>query len=196
MYKKFIFLTAVIFSVWFILSDSCFAMQLLTKEDAIKKVLGSDVQVITQTKELTEPALSKVTQRLGGSLIYYQKGSKSAVVQTNTTFDFYFGQKDGAKTAVALIDEEPGKWGPVVFIIALDLNGAVKQVEVLSYEEKRGQPIARRSFMSQFDGKTSKNPIEVYKDINGVSGATISSRCATFAVRKAIALYEELYLNK
>lgn len=104
--------------------------------------------------------------------------------------------KDGKKTGVAIIDEEPGKWGPVDFIIALDLRGAVTRVEVLSYQEKRGQPIARHSFMSQFEGKTSKDPIQVYKDITGVSGATISSRCTTFAVRKAIVLYEELYLNK
>ena len=33
---------------------------------------------------------------------------------------------------------------------------------------------------------------KINKDINGVSGATISSRCAVFAVKKAIVLYEEL----
>ena len=77
----------------------------------------------------------------------------------------------------------------------MDLKGVVTRVEVLSYQEKRGQPIARHSFMSQYEGKTSKSPLQVDKDITGVSGATISSRCATFAVKKAIVLYEELYLN-
>ena len=97
---------------------------------------------------------------------------------------------------MAIVDEEPGKWGPVEFIIALDLQGVITRVEVLSYQEKRGQPIARHSFMSQFEGKTSKSPLKVNKDITGVSGATISSNCATFAVKKAIVLYEELYLSK
>ena len=194
--SKRIFLTAVVLCVLFVVSSNCYAIRLLTQEDALKKVFGPDAQVVTETKELADPTLSKIKERLGGSIVYYQKGSKSKEVEEKNNIDFYFASKNGQKTGVAIFDEEPGKWGPVVFIIALDLQGTVTRVEVLSYEEKRGQPIARHSFMSQFEGKASKNPIEVYKDINGVSGATISSKCATFAVRKAIVLYEELYLNK
>ncbi len=179
-----------------VLSGTCHAMRLLTQEEALKKVFGPDVKIVTENKELTEPKLSKVTQRLGGCLVCYLKGSKSERVEAKTNFDFYFALKDGKKTGVAIFDEEPGKWGPVEFIIALDLQGVVTRVEVLSYQEKRGQPIARHSFMSQFEGKTSKSPLQIDKDITGISGATISSSCATFAVKKAIILYEELYLNQ
>jgi Na+-translocating ferredoxin:NAD+ oxidoreductase RnfG subunit len=49
--------------------------------------------------------------------------------------------------------------------------------------------------MRQYRGKTSKSSLKVGKDITGISGATISSRSATFAVKKAIVLYEELYLK-
>lgn len=187
---------AVVFCASVIFSGNCHAMRLLNQEEALKKVFGQDANIITESRELSEPVLSKVMDRLGGCLTCVQKGSKSKEAVSTANFDFYFNTKDGQKTGVAVIDEEPGKWGPVQFIIALDLQGAVTRVEVMNYEEKRGQPIARHSFMSQFEGKTSKNPIEVDKDINGVSGATISSRCATFAVRKAIVLYEEFYLNK
>ncbi len=196
MFKKMVLLVILALGIGCVLSNVCFAIQLLTKEDALKKVFGEGAEITVENKELTEPALSKVKERLEGSLVFYQKGSKSAKVEEKTNFDFYFATKDGKKAGVAIFDEEPGKWGPVDFIIALDLQGAVTRVEVLSYQEKRGQPIARHSFMSQFEGKTSKDRIEVYKDINGISGATISSRCATFAVRKAIVMYEELYLNK
>ena len=196
MCKRIIFLAVAALGVMFISLNTCYAMRLLTKEEALKKVLGSDVEIKTETKELAESKLSKIKERLGGELVHYQQGSKSKEVNVAASVDFYFAVKNGQNTSVAIIDQEPGKWGPVEFIIGLDLQGAVTRVEVLSYEEKRGQPIARHSFMSQFEGKTSKDRIEVYKDINGISGATISSRCATFAVRKAIVLYEELYLNK
>lgn len=196
MFKKAIFLSVMVFCSFSVLSKMCFALQLLTQEDALKKVFGPQTQIVTETKDLAEPKLSKVKAILGGELVHYQKGSKSAGVAAKTSFDFYFALKDSNKTAVALIDEEPGKWGPVKFIVALDLQGVVKQVEVLSYEEKRGQPIARHSFLSQFEGKTSKSPLQVEKDITGISGATISSRCAAFAVKKAIALYGELYLTQ
>ena len=96
---------------------------------------------------------------------------------------------------MAIVDEEPGKWGPVKFIIAMDLRGVVKVVKVMSYHEKRGRPIARSSYMKQYKGKTGKSTLQVGKDIIGISGATISSRSATFAVKKAIVLYEEIYLK-
>jgi Na+-translocating ferredoxin:NAD+ oxidoreductase RnfG subunit len=49
--------------------------------------------------------------------------------------------------------------------------------------------------MRQYVGKTSRSTLQVGKDITGISGATISSRATTFAVTKAIVLYEELYLK-
>jgi len=64
----------------------------------------------------------------------------------------------------------------------------------MSYVEQRGRPISTRRFLSQFIGKTSKNPIQVGKDVDAVSGATISSRASAFAVKKVIALYEAAYL--
>lgn len=196
MFRKCILFLTVALCLWFSFSGVTYAVRLLTREDALKKVFGEGVEITTETKELVDPELSKIKERLDGSLVFFQKGSKSKEVSASTTIEFYFASKNGTKTGVVIFDEEPGKWGPVDFIIALDLNGAVTRVEVLSYEEKRGQPIARRSYLSQYDGKTSKSALTVGKDINGVSGATISSRCATFAVKKAIVLYEELYLNK
>lgn len=196
MFKRIVFLGVAIICLSVALSGTGYAMRLLTQEEALKKVFGPEVKIVTENKVLVEPTLSRVKERLGGNLVFYQRGSKSVGVEAKTNFDFYFATKAGEKTGVAIFDEEPGKWGPVEFIIALDLQGVVTRVEVLSYQEKRGQPIARRSFMSQFEGKTNKSPLQVDKDITGISGATISSRCAAFAVKKAIVLYEELYLRK
>lgn len=195
MSRRSVFLTGVVLCLSVALSGTGYAMRLLTQEEALEKVFGPDAEIATENKELTEPKLSKVTEELGGCLVCSLKGSQSATVEPKTDFDFYFVSKEGKRTGVALFDEEPGKWGPVEFIIAMNLQGAVTRVEVLSYQEKRGKPIARHSFLSQYEGKTRKSPLKVYKDITAVSGATISSNCATFAVKKAVVLYDELYLN-
>jgi Na+-translocating ferredoxin:NAD+ oxidoreductase RnfG subunit len=84
----------------------------------------------------------------------------------------------------------------VEFIIGLNPDGTVKRAAVMSYKEQRGRPIASRNFLSQYEGKSSRDQITVGEDVKGVSGATISSRAASFAVKKAILLYEELYLKK
>ena len=178
------------------LSLTCHAFTLMTKDEALKVIFGESTKIVTETKELAGPPMEKIQARLGGSLVFTQQGSESAEVEEPSSVDFYFATKDGKKYGVAVIDVEPGKWGPVEFIVAMDLKGTVRIVKVMSYEEIRGRPIADASFMNQYKGKTSKSALTVGKDIIGISGATISSRAATFTVKKAIAMYEEFYLNK
>jgi Na+-translocating ferredoxin:NAD+ oxidoreductase RnfG subunit len=180
----------------FALTADLFAFTLLTQEKALKEVFFSGAEIEKETKELTGATLEKIKERLGGSLIYTQEGSESAPVESNTTVDFYFAKKDGERKGVAIIDVEPGKWGPVEIITAMTTDAVVKRVKVMSYQEQRGQPIARNSFMNQYRSKTSKSPLTVGKDIIAISGATISSRAATFTVKKAIVIYEEVYLKK
>jgi len=195
MSKRIIFLVVVVLCISIFSSGACYAFVLLTKDEALKDVLGPDSEIAMETKELVGEKLSKVKERLGGELVHYEAQSESAKVEAKTTIHFYFAKKNGQKTGVAIIDEEAGKWGPVVFIIGLDPQARVTQVRVMSYQEKRGRPIARLSFLRQYQGKSSKSFLRVGRDITGISGATVSSVAATFAVKKAIVLYEELYLK-
>jgi len=196
MSKKFIFTSLTLFVVLLVTTMVCFAFTLLTKEQALKEVFWSGAEIESESVELTGETLENIKKRLGGSLVYEQQGSESAKVAEKHTVEFNFGLKDGKKRGVAIIDTEPGKWGPVEFITAMDIKGTVKRVKVMAYQEQRGRPIAMSSFMNQYRGKSSRSFLEVGKDITGISGATISSRAATFAVKKAIVIYEEVYLRK
>jgi Na+-translocating ferredoxin:NAD+ oxidoreductase RnfG subunit len=195
MSKKIIFMALTALCISLFLTVVCHAFTLLTKKQALEKIFGSGSEITVETKVLKGQKLSDIKKRLGGKLVYHQAGSESRRVAGRKKIDFHFASRNGKKIGVAIIDVEPGKWGPVEFIIALNLRGVVKVVRVMSYQEKRGRPIARRSYMNQYRGKTSKSILKVGKDIIGVSGATISSRSATFSVKKAIVLYEELYLK-
>ena len=195
MFNKFGVKIMAVLGFSMVITAVCFAFTVLTEEEALKEVFWSGAEIEKETKELTGETLEDIKERLGGSLVYTQEGSESAPVESNTTIDFYFAKKDGEKKGLAIIDTEPGKWGPVKFIVAMDINGTVKKVRVLSYEEIRGRPIARSSFMNQYRGKNVNSPLTVGKDIVGISGATISSRSATFTVKKALVIYEEVYLK-
>ncbi len=172
------------------------AITLLTKDEALQKIFGTKSKITVEKVKLKGKTLKKIKERLGGSLIFTQEGSESAAVRGKKKVKFYFASRNGKKIGVAIIEKQPGKWGPVTFIIAMNLEAVVKVVKVMSYSEKRGQPIARASYMKQYKGKTSKSALAVGTDITGVSGATISSRATTFAVKKAIVMYEECYLKK
>jgi len=185
-----------VFLVESLLAASSFAVTLLTEDKALKKMFPEADTVITEPKILDSTEIAKLKDRIGGRLVLYQKGSKAKTLAEKNDYTFYFGVKDREKIGVAVMETQPGKWGPVQFIVALDMEGEVRNLAVMLYVEKRGRPIARRSFLGQFIGKSSQDPIIVRKDIRAISGATISSRCAAFTVRKVIALYENLYLNE
>ncbi len=131
---------------------------------------------------------------LGGKWTLYPAGSKS---EQSTEYDsvvFFFASKKGQQTGVAMIEAQPGKWGHTHLIVALDTAGKVTNLAVMSYVEQHGRPIATRRFLNQFIGKTADNPIQVGKDVDAVSGATIISRAAAFAVKKVAVLYKTVYL--
>lgn len=174
-----------------------FAMTLLNKEEALKQMFPDADEIITETVQMTDTDFDALKGLLGGSLVHFQSGSESENVTESTEIVFYYGIKGGKKTSVALIDQQPGKWGPVEYIILLDIKTAkVTNLAVMSYKEKRGRPIARNNFLRQFIDKGSSDPIKVNKDIRAISGATISSDATCFAVKKAIAVVEVLVLKK
>ena len=174
-----------------------FSMTLLSKEEALKQMFPDVDNVITENVTISNSDLEILKKNLGGSLVHFQSGSQSEEVTESAELTFYYGIKNGRKTSVAIIDHQPGKWGPVQYIILLDLATAkVKNLAVMSYKEKRGRPIARKSFLKQFIGKRSGDPVQVRKDIRAISGATISSDATCFAVKKAIAIVETVILKK
>lgn len=189
-------LIAVFLLIAIILVRPCAAIVLLTNDQALKQMFSDADTVITESIVLDDAQLEQVKSQLGGKWVLYQSGSKSKAVGEENECNFYFAEKDGEKIGVALMEMQPGKWGPVKYIIALDMTGKVNDLAVMMYMEKRGKPIARRSFLGQFIGKTSADPLMTGKDVHAISGATISSRATAFAVKKVIAIYGTVYLNE
>ena len=103
-------------------TENCFAVTLLTKEKAIEKMFTDVDEVKTSNHVLTDAEISKIKEKLGGALIHFQKGSKSDDVSEAHNYDFYIGMKNNKVVRIAIIEEQPGKWGPVEFIIAIDAN--------------------------------------------------------------------------
>lgn len=82
--------------------------------------------------------------------------------------------------------------GPFRIRVILDKQLYVKQVTVISYPWKRGRDVGRRVFTDQFTGKGPGDAIRLGRDIDAMTGATISSRVMTRGVRDAIELVRNL----
>jgi Na+-translocating ferredoxin:NAD+ oxidoreductase RnfG subunit len=93
---------------------------------------------------------------------------------------------DGQLLGAYRVASEVGKYLPFEFLVALDGELAVKEVVVLNYREARGGQVQRTRFTGQFGGKTASSPIDLNRDIIGISGATLSAQAVTRGIKKTL----------
>ena len=85
-----------------------------------------------------------------------------------------------------------GKHEYITYAVALDAQGRVAGVEILSYRESQGYEIRNPRWRAQFSGKGLDSPLRLEEDIVNISGATLSSRHVTDGVRRIVALVDLL----
>ena len=94
--------------------------------------------------------------------------------------------RDGARTAFIL--DEVGKEEPITIGVVVD-GGAVASVRVLEFRESRGWEVRYPFFTDQFGGaRLAAGGID--KQVDAITGATLSVRAVSRAVRAALLLHE------
>ena len=107
-------------------------------------------------------------------------------------FTYYVGKKADKPTGYMVIDHIIGKSFPITFMTVLNVDGTVRDVEIMIYREPRGWEVRYPTFMSQFFGRNAQSD---FREINSITGATLSVRAITKGVKKAVAAYQVLYLD-
>ncbi len=91
-----------------------------------------------------------------------------------------------------VVDEQVvSRSGPFTIRVVVGRNFRVVSARVLEYSADRGRGVRRASFSRQFSGKGPDDPIRIGKDIDAVTGATLSSRSMAGGVRRAIELAQK-----
>lgn len=93
----------------------------------------------------------------------------------------------------AVVVEEIGKVSPITLIVSATPDFRVRDVSVMVYREIRGGEIAQRRFLAQYKGKRASDPIQVDRDVIGITGATLSVHGTNRAVHKALAVLQLVY---
>jgi len=65
------------------------------------------------------------------------------------------------------------------YFIVFEPNLSVQQVKVYNYQASHGQEITNKGWLKQFQGHNGGRPLTVGKNIDGISGATISVQAVT-----------------
>jgi len=89
-----------------------------------------------------------------------------------------------------IVDEVVGKHEFFTIAVGLNADGSVKQIEIMDYKESYGYEVRNEAWRKQFAGKTSAAPLKLTDDIKNISGATLSCRHVTDAVKRLLATYD------
>jgi Na+-translocating ferredoxin:NAD+ oxidoreductase RnfG subunit len=98
----------------------------------------------------------------------------------------------GPNKEALVIDRVLGKHDFITYAVAIDAQGKVKGLEIMDYRETYGYQVRGADWRKQFVGKSLHDPIKLGKDIQNISGATLSSKHVTEGVRRVLFTYETL----
>ncbi|HEU5294001.1 MAG TPA: FMN-binding protein [Burkholderiaceae bacterium] len=96
--------------------------------------------------------------------------------------------RDGATLGYVVVDDVIGKFELISYAVGIGADGAIRQIEVLSYRESHGYEIRLPAWRKQFVGKDASAPLRVGEDIANISGATLSCSHVTEGVKRIVAV--------
>ena len=148
--------------------------------DAAEKYIISqfdvDVSIYMHTlkldSELKVLVQNKVKQRFYRDELYYWNISNN-----DTTI------------AYALMDNVLGKSMPITFLVILNNEGNILASEVIKYREAYGSEVGNKNWLAQFTHFNDTTDFKVEKNIDGISGATISVNSLSKGIQKMAVLF-------
>ncbi len=96
------------------------------------------------------------------------------------------------KKYYAVIDNVMGRQFPITFVVIFDNSGSVIFTKILKYRNTKGHGVKKESWLSQFNQKNAKSSFIYNKDVDGVSGATISAKSLTKGINKLCLLFDKI----
>jgi len=149
----------------------------LTKKQALEITFPGVDEVVKEKKWLTDEQRKEI-------------GELSQQEVRDRRLTFFVGKKNGKSTGYMLIDHRLGKSFPITYMVVLNIDGTVRDVEIMIYREPHGWEVRYESFLSQFFGKDTESD---FREINSITGATLSVNSIKGGVQKVVAAYKVLY---
>jgi Na+-translocating ferredoxin:NAD+ oxidoreductase RnfG subunit len=175
-------LPALVLASMLLLAHPANAEQFFSVRDLLAQQFKASERVTFVHVKPTSAQRAHLAQRIGRPL-------------AKDDYVFYVATTHGKVDGYALFDEERGQHELISFGTFFDADGRVTRVEVMAYREPYGDGIRAERFRKQFVGRSARSSFEPDKDIDAVSGATISSRSMCAGVERASALLEETLLH-
>jgi hypothetical protein len=157
----------------------------LKEEEAPKAVFPDATSFLREVIPSSDELKDNIKQRMGKTLTSLWEDS----------YVTFVAKKGETILGYAVIVEEIGKHRPITFIVGVGSDHKIKDAALMVYREAYGGEVRDRRFLQQYKGKQLKDPLLPYRDIQNVSGATMSVEAIGRGSKKALALVEIVYLE-
>jgi len=136
----------------------------------IKSYYNDDIKFINKEFIISEDIKSKIEnkikQRFYRDKIYYW------VIETSGKINY------------ALLDNSIGKTMPITYLVIFDHNMGVLNSSIIKYRESYGGEVSGKKWLEQFRGMKYGKMYKFGKEIDGITGATLSASSITKGINK------------
>ena len=163
-----------------LMAGNASALEVSSKEEAVKMAFPGADKIIKKRIRMTSAQRAAI-------------GKLSTQMIRDKTMSFYNGLKSGQNMGYAVVERETNRSWSISYMVVMNVDGTVKDVEVLSLEGPRNWGVQYQSWLEQFIGMNSDSD---FRSVSGITGATISVRTITAGVQKVVSAYQVIYLDK
>lgn len=102
---------------------------------------------------------------------------------------YHEARRNGHLVGTAWFDTHRVRTLPETLLVVVDSQGRVARLEVISFREPE-EYMPRGAWYNQFRGRRLDRDLELKSGIHPVTGATLTARATTSAVRRVLALHQ------
>lgn len=154
-----------------------FATVFYSKNEALELAFGKDTQVEQLSLFPDEQQVAKIEEL-------------AKVKLDSGLFTFYVGKDQGKVLGYAAIETGTVRTKPETLMVVLAPDGELRNVTTLAFHEPPEYQPPERWFEQLY--KRSLAEMDFNKGVDGISGATLSTRAAINSIRKVMAIYQVL----
>ena len=170
------FFRGFVASVVLLCGSTAWPTVLITVEEALELAFpGATTE--RQTLFLSDEQQARASEESGAEI---RSALATRYVATNS---------DGTMAGWAYLDTHRVRTLPETLMIVIDADAKVRRVEVVTFREPL-EYMPREGWYEQYDGETLDDDLALKRDIRPVTGATLTARATTEAVRRVLAIHE------
>jgi len=159
----------------FLVASTAWATVLITVEEALALAFPGAITK-RETLFLSDDQRSRAEKESG------------AEVSSSLATRFVATGEDGAVLGWAYLDTHRVRTLPETLMVVLGADGAVRRVEVVTFREPL-EYMPREGWYGQYEGQLLDDDLALKRDIRPVTGATLTARATTEAVRRVLAIH-------